>query len=307
MNNTQIDMKLEAEKLVKQGYKVFPCCWPDGNGNCECGRKDKYGNLAPHTGHDIGKAPLTKHGFLDATATLQGVREFWGKYPKANIGIPADGILYLDFDLDHKGMESKTTLETKEGKLPKTRVVKTGGGGEHWYYKQPTDYFIGNTTSFAGYPGFDTRGDNKGYVIAPPSLHKSGNRYEIKDDSPIADCPKYIIRLAKESQHKNKMVLLSGNIHGGKIPNGNQNLWLYKRACSYRNWGDTDDIIFNKLKMDLQRCDQDATNPFTDQDLITIVKSACRHEPGSSINPPDNFIIVGDRRIPKARGIPCQN
>jgi hypothetical protein len=53
-------------------------------------------------------------------------------------------------------------------------MVITGGGGLHLYFRHP-GFEIRNSAGALG-PGLDLRGDG-GYIIAPPSLHASGNRY----------------------------------------------------------------------------------------------------------------------------------
>ena len=59
--------------------------------------------------------------------------------------------------------------------LPKTVMSQTGGGGWHFYYKYDTQRPVKNYGRIRDLT--DIRGDG-GYVIAPPSLHKSGKHYE---------------------------------------------------------------------------------------------------------------------------------
>jgi len=58
--------------------------------------------------------------------------------------------------------------------LPPTIISRTGGGGWHFYYKHP-GRDIKNAVRIRD--RMDIRGDG-GYVVAPPSLHNSGKRYE---------------------------------------------------------------------------------------------------------------------------------
>ena len=50
----------------------------------------------------------------------------------------------------------------------------TGSGGAHYYLGHPCDRRIANRVNL--YSGVDVRGDG-GYVVAPPSNHRSGGRY----------------------------------------------------------------------------------------------------------------------------------
>lgn len=75
----------------------------------------------------------------------------------------------------------------------KTPYSKTGGGGYHYYFK----YLKESNCRTGIRPGVDIRSSG-GYVLAPPSLHSSGDRYEwIVDplDCEFAELPEF---LAKE-------------------------------------------------------------------------------------------------------------
>jgi hypothetical protein len=87
--------------------------------------------------------------------------------------------------------------------LPKT-VESITGNGRHLWLKYPAGKNIGSTVRRLG-PGLDVRGDG-GYVVAPPSIHPSGRRYEWSVDSAktIADPPGWLIEAlhAKPSNGK---------------------------------------------------------------------------------------------------------
>src|SRR3989442_1778572 len=78
--------------------------------------------------------------------------------------------------------------------VPPTVTAKTGGGGWHFYFRRPPDLTLGNTIRFR--PAMDFKGEG-GYVVAPPSLHPSGNRYEWAvgfDDAEVAPLPAWLIQ-----------------------------------------------------------------------------------------------------------------
>jgi Bifunctional DNA primase/polymerase, N-terminal len=81
----------------------------------------------------------------------------------------------LDVDLPD-GPDSLAGLEARYGALPETVRVLTGGGGLQIYFRYPGDKSIANSTSKIA-KNIDVRGEG-GYVIAPPSLHVSGQRYQ---------------------------------------------------------------------------------------------------------------------------------
>ena len=81
----------------------------------------------------------------------------------------------------------------KEMGFPHTFTVRTGGGGQHLYYKCPKGLRFPQTLG----AGVDLKFLG-GYVVAPPSTHASGARYTIVEpvDS-VADAPAWLIELAK--------------------------------------------------------------------------------------------------------------
>ncbi len=124
-----------------------------------------------------GKKPITKNGFKDATAYIEIIKKWWTLHPEANIAIATgkiNNIEVLDIDRKHDGFNSLKQILSKNGPLPTNYVVKTGGGGFHFYFKY-SDRSYSNRTSIL--PGIDFKTDG-GYVIAPPSFHENGNQYK---------------------------------------------------------------------------------------------------------------------------------
>lgn len=83
-----------------------------------------------------------------------------------------------DFKPD-KGVNGFETLfewQKEHGTLPATLTAKTGGGGYHLYFFTEKPYKSG-ANILGGSSGVDVRSSG-GYVVAPPSVHKSGRRYE---------------------------------------------------------------------------------------------------------------------------------
>lgn len=114
--------------------------------------------------------------FQSRHATEQEIENWFTRWPNANIGIVTGEIsklAVLDIDPKHGGRESLNAIETRYGPLPATIEVATGGGGRHFYFAYPS-YPIRSRVALA--PGLDLRAD-AGIIVAPPSIHPSGNRY----------------------------------------------------------------------------------------------------------------------------------
>jgi hypothetical protein len=84
------------------------------------------------------------------------------------------GIWVLDVDGDI-GAASLAQLMAAHEELPPTAKCITGGGGQHLYFIYPPDRVIRNSVGTLAL-GLDIRSDGGG-VVAPPSVHASGQAY----------------------------------------------------------------------------------------------------------------------------------
>lgn len=179
IGNPNENLKLYALAYAGYGYPVFPC-------------------MAK------GKAPLTPHGFHDATQDPQIISEWWGKYPNANIGIPTQGYCVLDVDAKSNGLATLESIEKQHGLLPLTPTARSGGGGFHYWFTLPKGVSVPSRNKIL--PGIDIRGDG-GLLIVPPSLHASGNRYAWLHNlqTPLALAPDWLLKLInKEGESEAK-------------------------------------------------------------------------------------------------------
>ncbi len=234
--NGLLEFALEYKRL---GFKVFPT--------------------------KLDKTPYTPHGLKDATQLDVTIREYWSRWPEAGIGLVTDGYLVLDFDKSHGGLESKLALMAKYGIFPETRVHKTGGGGEHWIYKG----IAKNTVRLGGFDGIDVRGTG-GYVVGPPSLHPSGNKYEVLIDKPIAEAPEWLIKLCLG---RIPQPTTTSSTNGTPIPDGQRNDTLTRLAGAMRRRGANEAAILAALK------ETPCQTPLEDRELEAIAKSVSRYEP----------------------------
>ena len=127
--------------------------------------------------HPRSKRPLVRwqiFQYRGAEATEIG--DWFRHWPDANLAVVTgalSGLVVLDVDPRHGGDESLGALERSHGTLTETVEARTGGGGRHLYFVHPGE-IVRNRVGIA--PGIDLRGDG-GYVVAPPSVHSSGERY----------------------------------------------------------------------------------------------------------------------------------
>ena len=157
-----------ALAYAARGWRVLPlhCIQQTPSGPaCSCGKSD----FAEHV--DAGKHPRTRHGFKDATVDPAQIRAWWSKWPDANIGLATGGgLVVLDLD-DRDGpcMAELRGLVAQYGPLPPTPVAATGRGSHI--------YLAGDMPGSKTVGSILVRGEG-GYVVAPPSNHKSGAVYK---------------------------------------------------------------------------------------------------------------------------------
>jgi hypothetical protein len=187
---------------------IFPA-YSVKDGVCRCRCKAECRNAGKHP---IGF--LVPRGLLDATRDSLQIMQWYGRVPWANWALVAGNDWWaLDVDPRHGGDASLAKLQDQHGNLPKTVLSRTGGGGLHFFFRAPSENKVRNTTNVLGhdYPGLDTRAGGRGYVIAPPSVHKSGRDYRWEPDCApgqieVASAPDWLIDGVIEKPRVRRMV-----------------------------------------------------------------------------------------------------
>jgi hypothetical protein len=204
-----------------QGRSVFPLHTIKA-GMCSCGKPDC---------DSPGKHPRTAHGLSDATTDETQLREWWTKWPDANVGIrTGGGLVVLDVDRRHDGHGTLSRFPA----LPPTSRVKTGNGWHHYFFcdgEVPNS--TGTETTGLG-PGLDVRGDG-GYVVAPPSLHHSGAVYGWDDGSladGFAEVPPWVVNPPSHNGEAHDHVDMAAVLEG--VDDGHRDRELFRAACKMR-------------------------------------------------------------------------
>jgi hypothetical protein len=146
-----------------------------------------------------GKVPFKhSHGVKDASTDPKKVRENWALHPLANIAIAcgaASQIIVVEDDSAEARAEL-AALESKHGPLPPT-VKSKARRGRHRYFSIANGVRVPNKGQKRGSP-LEIISDGH-YVVAPPSIHPSGIRYEWVDDvTDFAEAPDWLIQYAIE-------------------------------------------------------------------------------------------------------------
>lgn len=262
---TSPDMLAAALDYAAQGWHVFPCHTPfvrDGVTMCSCSK----GADCPEKTQ--GKHPRTIKGLSDATRDPALIATWWGMWPTANIGaIPATANL-IAFDLDTDS--AMATAQSLGLFAEPTREVRTGNG-THRYYTNHIPLMTGALVR-----GLVVRSGH-GYVLLPPSLHRSGRRYEWVDGSvPFNQLPAaadHAVREATSPEAARDRVALA--IHQQRIPSGERHGTLLALAGSLANSGVRSDMALQLvLDANASRCDP----PKPEDEVRRLVEFAYEQE-----------------------------
>lgn len=230
-----------------------------------------------------GKEPLVPGGFRAATADLAAIREWWRRWPAANIGIPTGrvtGWLVIDIDPRNGGDETIESWLARYGRWPPTAEAISGGGGRHVVFR-----YAGGLRCGALAPGVDLKADG-GYVIVAPSVHPSGNRYswdgldgaEALDR--LAEAPGWLLRLARE---RRRAEAETGAADRPPISEGARNDTLFRLAAALRAKGLGQAAITAALLAEnAERC----RPPLPEEEVRRIAESAGRYPAGGSAAAP---------------------
>lgn len=266
------DMMSVALAYVQRGWSVIPLHVPVVSSDdlaCSCGKR---------TCDSIGKHPRTKRGLSDASRDPDVVRGWWTRWTDANIGVvtgnASSGLVVLDVDNGNgrNGDDSIRDLESAGNALPETPISLTGNG---MHVLMLSTQEIPNSANLVG-NGLDIRGEG-GYVVAPPSLHRSGRRYEWEgsshpDDIPIALVPQWLLDLATNKRRK------PGRQESGEpIQEGSRNETLFRLGCKLRRSGLSEDAILAALATENAKV---CVPPLADEELQKISASAAKYDAG---------------------------
>ena len=159
-NSSRLEMAL---RYASFGMHVLPLHRPVEQG-CSCGKEDCS---------SVGKHPKPKNGHHGATNNVAKIVR-WPHWETSNIGIAVEptGWVVIDIDPGHGGKLDDLPLVAADLDTP---TALTGGGGLHLIYRAPTGFKVSQSNKRLP-SGIDVR--SRGYIVAPPSLHVSGNQYQ---------------------------------------------------------------------------------------------------------------------------------
>ena len=165
-----------------------------------------------------GKIPFAgTHGSKDATADENTIREWWYRWPRANVVVVCGDKLSV-LDIDQHTADGKATLGryvAQHGVLPLTPVSHTGGGGMHILFEHNPAVKIGELA-----PGLEFVRQ----FVAPPSVHPDTHVAYAWDEkcgveTPLAPVPEWLMALSRVDARPQRIItgeelhIAAGNRH----------------------------------------------------------------------------------------------
>ena len=214
------------------------------------------------------------HPFLRRKATNEEFAGFDFRHNVALVTGRVSGFIAVDDD------DGGETLRKNGWHVPATPTVKTKRG--HQYYFRCPD---------GGFPTFDVvpkhlevRAD-RAYVLAPPSIHPSGDLYEwviSPDEADLADPPEWLIAQAARTGDRRKPIDTGAVLDG--VPEGARDKTLFRASAKLRGA----DVPYTFARKLILEAAANCKPPFPEHLAIGKVDSAYdRYEPnGSAYGPP---------------------
>jgi hypothetical protein len=290
------DMKAAALDYLAKGKSVIPICTPlpEGAGCRQHGVNCK----------GPGKTPLIPwREYQQRRATEAEVDLWFARWPSANLGMVTgaiSGTVVVDAD---DAAAVNFAMSQGEGELASAPMVQTGKGA-HWHIQAPDE----EVRNFARKrPGLDFRGDG-GYVLLPPSLHRSGVRYRWhateEDMGGRPPVPPWLMELLHGTKPEPKAGEALAEEDGERLDydrfvegvgEGQRNDLIFRLASSLRARGIDYEVAHLTLLGAAARC----VPPMDDDEAVGILDRvwATYDEPPPSVRMPDDWDDTEDEEV----------
>jgi hypothetical protein len=283
---------------IECGFLVLPTHYPifqDGQVRCSC----KLAVMCPN----IGKHSVIEYAHLNRLNYDESTKRIIGMFknnPKWNIGFRVSGYSVLDVDNRNEGDRSLAKLESDFDVSFDGCLSVRCSNGKHVYC---SNKHLKNNAGILG-KGLDIRSE-KGFIIAPGSLHKSGSVYLWDEVESLAKMPEEwfsqttdddIISGAANQNKKNPTT--TGKVSDKDknqpfrlprqltpdyvIPEGRRNDELFKWASRERGMGASAERIFNTLAFIRNNHCEKGSHPVTDAELKRMSESVADQFPPNS-------------------------
>lgn len=227
------------------------------------------------------KNPLTEHGVRDATLNTKTIESWWTRWPNANVGISATGLVIID--IDSKGDVRWPEDEDRACELVESAraISVTPSGGRHFFFRRP-DGVSWRCSVRKLAANVDVRTDG-GYVVVPPSKLLAGvySWVEGKElDTAkefLSTPPKWLCDLLdeREREHAARINKCTQLDETRVIEEGTRNDALFRIGAKLRSIGFDFEEIYSALSVvNRRRC----RPQLDDVEVWRIAESASRYD-----------------------------
>lgn len=205
----------------------------------------------------------------------------WFTNPENNIALPtgiSTGIAVIDIDANKETGQLTHSAINLIKDLRETWHSITGGSGHHYFYKITKSI----ATQIRIIDGVDIKADG-GYIILPPSIHASGNRYTF-------DLAPWDIELAEFPYELFSDLIIS---NGKKNPIGNNSIVLIPEGKRNEELTSIAGTLFKNIAYKPELCksallavnEKYCSPPLSDREVLAIAESVSKyHEIKSTYN-----------------------
>jgi uncharacterized membrane protein len=225
------------------------------------------------------KNPLTEHGVRDATFDTKTIESWWTRWPNANVGISAAGLVIID--IDSKGDARWPEDEERACELVESAraISVTPSGGRHFFFRRP-DGVAWRCSVRKLAANVDVRTDG-GYVVVPPSKLLAGAYVWLKElDTAkefLSTPPKWLCDLLDEREREyTSRINKSAQLDETRvIEEGTRNDVLFRIGAKLRSIGFDFEEIYSALSVvNRRRC----RPQLDDIEVRRIAESASRYD-----------------------------
>lgn len=158
-------------------------------------------SLGANCDNRAAKHPACAHGHKDATTDEAVLRSFFEHARYRNVGLATgqvSNLAVIDIDPRNGGAEAwQEYCAMFPSMRTDTYTVATGNGGLHLYFTIPQGEQVDSVNGLL--LGVDLKAD-KGYVVAPPSTHISGEQYRTVSPVDLLPLPEPILAMLRSGQ-----------------------------------------------------------------------------------------------------------
>jgi len=236
-----------------------------------------------------GNWPTSWSEYENRLATEEEIREWWTRWPEANIGIvtgKVSGIVVMD--IDGEGAKTLAPFVAEEA-LPET-VKSITRNGHHYLFKHPgleVRNFVRKDLKDMHF-----RGDG-GYIVAPPSIHETGHIYSWEvspGEVALAPMPRFLLKLCRERNVLLPSASTKKGTHSKKVDaesslsgvnEGQRDVSIFQYACSLRSRK----IEYAEARQLVLTMAANCSPPFPESQALIKLEQAWKFEPGNAEDP----------------------